>query len=95
MGLCEYVKCLMLHNCIFIYLMYMWMFHVVVGEELKLLVDDRDAAFTRIMLSSSHSHHDETLLHMFVAKLYDHGPWAHFFFNCMCFVLFCGNIPSF
>lgn len=41
------------------------LFHVAVGEELKLLADDRDAAHARLILASDS---DESLLHRFVAK---------------------------
>lgn len=39
------------------------MFHVAVGEELKLLAEDRDAAHARMVLGSAS---DEALLHRFV-----------------------------
>lgn len=39
------------------------MFHLAVGEELKLLAEDRDAAHARMVLGSAS---DEALLHRFV-----------------------------
>ncbi|XP_057451526.1 UV-B-induced protein At3g17800, chloroplastic-like [Lotus japonicus] len=42
------------------------LFHVAVGEELKLLADDRDAAHARLILASDS---DESLLHRRIAQL--------------------------
>lgn len=57
------------------------MFHVAVGEELKLLAEDRDAAHARMVLGSAS---DEALLHRFVEYefFFFFMPfWFSFFFN--------------
>ncbi|KAI4356337.1 hypothetical protein L6164_000367 [Bauhinia variegata] len=45
------------------------LFHVAVGEELKLLSDDRDAAMARMLLNSDS---DEALLHRRIAQVKEH-----------------------
>lgn len=61
------------------------LFHVAVSEELKLLADDRDAALSRMLLSSAS---DDSLLHRFVRFSQIFIPF--FFFFLLCFFLIFG-----
>lgn len=54
------------------------LFHVAVSEELKLLADDRDAALSRMLLSSAS---DDSLLHRFV-------PFSQIFIPFFLFAMF-------
>ena len=60
------------------------MFHVAVEEELKLLVDDRDAAIARVALGHAS---DEDLLHRFVSLF--SGPLILTLINCLTYYLTC------